>query len=144
MNEFTAPIVLTVGTFDTIHAGHIDLLERCAELGRVIVGLNSDSFIEQFKGKKPAYSYEERRRVLSACRYVSAVIPNEGNEDSKPLILKVQPRYLVIGSDWAKKDYYKQMQFTQDWLDQQGITLVYIPRIRQLSSTLIKERIKKC
>lgn len=136
-------IVLTVGTFDTVHAGHIDLLERCAELGDVVVGLNPDEFVEKFKGKRPIYTYEERERVLSACEYVSAVVPNEGGEDSKPLILKVQPDYLVIGSDWARKDYYKQMQFTQDWLDEQGITLVYIPRMRNLSSTLIKERIRK-
>lgn len=135
--------VLTVGTFDTIHAGHIDLLERCYELGRVVVGLNLDDFVERFKGKRPTNTYEERERVLSACRYVDEVLPNEDGEDSKTLILKVDPDYLVIGSDWARKDYYKQMQFTQDWLDSQNITLVYVPRIRKLSSTIIKERIRK-
>jgi len=135
-------IVYTGGTFDLFHAGHVDLLKRCAELGLVVVSLNTDEFIEEYKGKPPVHSYAERRAVLEACQYVWKVVPNEGGADSKPAILKVQPNYLVIGSDWAARDYYAQMQFTHDWLDEQDISLVYIPRIRKMSSTLVKERVK--
>lgn len=134
--------VYTGGTFDVFHAGHVDLLRRCAELGEVIVALNTDEFIRQYKDKPPINSYEERRDVLLGCRYVSQVIPNEGGADSKPSILKVQPDFLVIGSDWLRKDYCKQMSFTPEWLEEQNITLVYVPRIRKLSSTEIKGRIK--
>ena len=131
------------GSFDLFHAGHIDFLKRCSELGKVTVSLNTDEFIEEFKGKPPICSYEQRKIVLESCRYVDQVIPNEGGADSKISILKVKPDYIVIGSDWARRDYYKQMNFTQDWLDEQKIGLVYIPRTRVLSSTLIKERVRK-
>lgn len=135
-------ITYTGGTFDLFHAGHVDLLRRCSLLGEVVVSLNTDEFIAQYKGKAPIHTYEERKEVLESCRYVSKVVPNEGGEDSKVAILKVGPDYIAIGSDWAIRDYYKQMGFTQEWLDSQGITLVYIPRVRIMSSSLVKERVK--
>lgn len=134
-------LVYTGGSFDVFHAGHVDLLRRCSKLGLVVVALNTDEFITQFK-HKPTQTYEERRDVIEACKYVYKVIPNEGGADSKPAILKVNPKYLVIGSDWLRKDYMKQMQFTPEWLEEHDITLVYVPRVRSLSSTMIKERIK--
>ena len=86
-------------------------------------------------------TYQEREAVLLACRYVDHVIPNHGGPDSKPSILAVKPDLIVIGSDWAKKDYYKQMQFTSDWLDEHGIGLAYVPYSWGISSTEIKRRI---
>jgi len=86
-------------------------------------------------------TYQEREAVLLACQYVDRVIPNHGGTDSKPSILAVKPDLIVIGSDWAKKDYYKQMQFTTDWLDQHGIGLAYVPYSWGISSTEIKRRI---
>lgn len=136
-------IVYTGVTMDGFHAGHVDLLRRCAELGNVVVALNTDEFIARFKGKPPVQTYEERRDVLLACKYVWKVIPNESGEDSKPTILKVNPDYVVVGSDWLRKDYMKQMGFTPEWLEEHDITLVYIPRVRPLSSTIIKERVKR-
>lgn len=133
-------LVYTGGTFDLFHAGHTRFLARCAEFGSVVVALNTDEFIEQYKGKPPVLSYEDRREVLLACRYVERVIPNIGGVDSKPAILAVDPDLIVIGSDWARRDYYKQMGFTQDWLDQRGIGLSYIPYTEGISSTIIKER----
>lgn len=142
-NSGMKKIVYTGGTFDLFHAGHCDLLKRCAELGFVVVSLNTDEFIKEYKGQSPIYTYEERKEVLQSCKYVGAVVPNEGGADSKPAILKIQPNYVVIGSDWATKDYYKQMNFTQEWLDSQGIALVYIPITRAMSSTLTQERVKQ-
>ncbi len=137
-------IVYSGGTMDLFHAGHVDLLKMCRWLsgpdGEVVVALNTDEFISRFKGAPPVMSYTEREAVLLACRYVDRVIPNSGGEDSRPAILKVNPDFIVIGSDWAKKDYYKQMGFDQDWLDQHGISLVYFPRTRVLSTTEIKLR----
>ncbi len=135
------PIVYTGGSFDFFHAGHVDLLRRCAELGKVVVALNTDEFIRQYKSE-PTQTYEERRDVIESCKYVWKVVPNESGADSKPTILKIKPQFLVIGSDWLRKDYMKQMRFTPEWLEEQDITLVYIPRVRPLSSTKIKQRIK--
>ena len=137
--------VYTGGTFDLFHAGHVRLLERCRELsgesGMVIVSLNTDEFIEEYKGKPPIISYQDRAEVLLSCRYVDKVIPNFGNEDSKPAIIEASPDIIAIGSDWARKDYYKQMQFTQDWLDKLNISLIYIPYTQGISSTEIKARL---
>ena len=133
-------LVYTGGTFDLFHSGHVAFLARCAELGRVIVSLNTDEFIEEYKGKPPVISYEDRRDVLLACKYVDGVIPNVGGQDSKIAIQSVMPDLIVIGSDWARRDYYDQMGFSQDWLDEHGIGLCYIPYTQGISSTMIKER----
>lgn len=138
-------VVYTGGTFDLFHAGHVQFLKCCKEMagkrGQVWVSLNTDEFIQAYKGKLPVISYSEREAVLLACRYVDMVIPNMGGADSKPAIEMVSPDLVVIGSDWARRDYYKQMQFDQDWLDAHGISLAYVPYTDGISSTAIKARL---
>lgn len=134
--------VYTGGTFDLMHSGHVNFLRRCAQIGTVTVALNTDEFIEAYKGKPPIMSYDERYEVLSELRSVFEVIPNYGGADSKGSILEVQPDVIAIGSDWARRDYYKQMSFTQDWLDEQDIQLLYIPYTKGISTTELKRRIK--
>ena len=133
--------VYTGGTFDLFHAGHVEFLKQCALIGEVVVALNTDEFIETYKGKPPVMSYNERKTVLEACRFVSAVVKNEDGADSKPTILAVEPNVIVIGSDWARRDYHKQMNFTQDWLDTHNIWLCYIPYTQGISTTAIKARL---
>lgn len=135
-------IVYTGGTFDLLHAGHANFLRRCSELGSVTVSLNTDEFIEAYKGKRPVMSYAEREAVLLSMRFVDRVIPNFAGADSKPAIELVKPDFIVIGSDWARRNYYAQMQFTQDWLDERGIGLVYIPYTQGISSTEVKKRLR--
>mgnify|MGYP000152492310 FL=1 len=133
----------TGGTFDLFHAGHVEFLKRCSQIAdHVTVSLNTDEFIYAYKKKKPVISYDERRAVLEACVYVDQVIPNIGGADSKPAIERTKPDIIAIGSDWARRDYYEQMQFTQDWLDAHGISLIYIPYTQGISSTEIKERLR--
>jgi len=133
-------LVYTGGTFDLFHSGHVNLLRKCASLGTVIVALNTDEFIAEYKGKPPICSYEERKEVLKSCQYVSEVVPNIGGADSKPSIELVKPDIIAIGTDWARKDYYAQMQFTQDWLDLHDISLIYIPYTSGISTTNLKAR----
>jgi glycerol-3-phosphate cytidylyltransferase len=137
--------VYTGGTFDLFHAGHVKFLRRCKEIsgiaGKVTVALNTDEFIYNYKKVQPILSYEERFEVLSACKLVDVVIANIGDADSKPAIEQCQPDVIAIGSDWARKDYYKQMQFDQDWLDERNISLIYIPYTKGISSSLIKQKI---
>jgi glycerol-3-phosphate cytidylyltransferase len=135
-------IVYTGGTFDLFHSGHVNFLKRCAALGDVYVSLNTDSFVEKYKGSKPVIPYEDRAAVLLACKYVKDVIPNVGNEDSTKAIEVVKPSIIAIGSDWATRDYYSQMGFDQKWLDDRGIGLVYFPYTQTISSTSIKKSIK--
>lgn len=133
--------IYTGGTFDLFHLGHVEFLKRCSELGSVVVSLNTDEFIESYKGKPPVMSYNERLHVLAACRYVDRVIPNSGGADSKPAIKSVMPDLIVIGTDWARKDYFAQMQFDVDWLEANGIGLCYLPYTAGVSSTEIKRRL---
>ncbi len=133
--------VYTGGTFDLIHSGHVNFLRRCAEIGSVTVALNTDEFIAEYKGKPPVMSYDERLAVLSEFFSVKNIIPNYGGADSTEAIEWAQPDIVAIGSDWARKDYYKQMGFTQDWLDERGIMLMYIPYTQGISTTELKRRI---
>lgn len=138
-------IVYTGGTFDLLHAGHVDFLAVCRKIagdnGRVVVGLNRDEFVASYKGHPPACTYEERRDVLCGCRYVDEVVVNSGDADSKIAITLVNPDFIVIGDDWAHRNYYAQMSFTPEWLNEMDYTLLYVPRQRMLSSTDIKARI---
>ena len=138
-------IVYTGGTFDLYHAGHAAFLRQCKRIagqnGHVVVSLNTDEFIELYKGKPPVMSYAERKAVLESCRWVDEVIENVGAHDSTIAIELVQPDMIVIGSDWAKRNYYAQMCFDQDWLDERGIGLCYIPYTQGISSTNIKARL---
>lgn len=139
--------IYTGGSFDLFHSGHVAFLRRCKELagknGNVTVSLNTDEFILAYKGKGLVMSYAERAAVLEACRYVDYVMPNLGGADSTGAIEVDCPDLVVIGSDWARRDYYSQMGFTQDWLDERGIGLVYIPYTQGISSTEIKNRLAK-
>jgi len=134
--------VYTGGTFDLLHAGHVNFLKRCSEIGEVTVALNTDEFIEEYKGKRPIMSFDERASVLLGLKYVKHVIPNVGGADSRISIDLVAPDYILIGSDWARKDYYTQMGFDQNWLDERGIVLGYVPYTPGISTTNIKGRLK--
>jgi glycerol-3-phosphate cytidylyltransferase len=142
MDGQTVRKVYTGGTFDLFHSGHVNFLRQCKEIGDyLIVALNTDEFIYRYKGSYPVMDYESRKQILLACKYVDEVIPNSEGEDSKPTISSVKPKFIIIGSDWAKKDYYKQMNFTQQWLDENNILLIYIPYTENISTSIIKSKI---
>ena len=103
------------------------------------MALNTDEFIYDYKKKKPVLTFDQRKDVLESCRYVNQVVSNVGGSDSKKTIEMVDSvDVIAIGSDWARKDYYAQMQFDQNWLDEKNISLIYIPYTKGISSTFIK------
>lgn len=138
--------VLTIGTFDLLHPGHVALLERCVELGgeraHVSVGVNTDDFIKRYKGSYPVMSLVERLEMLRAIRWVDDVLINKGNEDCKVLIDEVKPDLLVVGSDWLGKDYLKQTGLTREYLERRNIALVFLPYTVGISTTQLKARLK--
>lgn len=137
-------ILLTVGSFDCFHVGHVNLLRRCREMaGRVVVAVNTDAFIERFKGHPPIINQRERMAVVGACRYVDGVISNIGDEDGGRVIEWVKPDILAIGDDWAPpRDYYAQMGITKDWLVGQGVELRFLGRTEGISTTIIRGRLQ--
>lgn len=120
--------VITYGTFDLIHHGHINILKRAKRYGDyLIVGLSTDEF-NDIKGKKAYYSYEERKMILEAISYVDEVIP-EQTWDQKPKdILSKGISTFVMGSDWEGK--FDELKAYCD--------VIYLPRTEGISTTKIK------
>ena len=124
--------VLTYGTYDLIHFGHINLLKRAKELGEyLVVGLSTDEFNET-KGKKAYFSYEKREYMLESVKYVDEVI-KENNWDQKiEDIKKYNIDIFVMGDDWEGRfDYLNEY-----------CEVIYLPRTEGISTTEIKENLK--
>ena len=133
------------GTFDIPHLGHLNFFRQCKFLfpkSWLTIALNTDEFIEKFKGKPPLFSYEEREKFLKTIEYIDKIVPNIEGADSTKTILIYKPNVIIIGSDWLEKDYCKQMGFNAQWLRDHGITLVYVPYTEGISTTEIKRRLQ--
>ena len=115
--------VLTIGTFDIPHMGHAAFLRKCEAFGEVTVGINSDTFVMEYKGVTPVYLLEDRQAIVESLGYETAINWTAGRE----LIQEVKPDVIVIGSDWLRKDYLKQIDLTVAYLERMEIVLVYVP-----------------
>lgn len=125
--------VITYGTFDLLHYGHVRLLKRARELGDyLIVGLSTDEFNELQKHKESYNNYAERKFILEAIRYVDEVIPEEDWDQKITDITKYHIDTFVMGSDWKGKfDFLKSV-----------CDVVYLPRTPGISTTKIKKDLK--
>ena len=121
--------VITYGTFDLLHYGHINLLRRAKALGDyLIVALSTDEFNWNEKRKKCYFTYEERKLLLEAVRYVDLVIPEENWEQKKSDVKEYHLDTFVMGDDWEGK-----FDFLKD-----SCEVVYLPRTPDISTTQIK------
>ena len=126
--------VLTYGTFDLLHFGHIRLLKRAKELGDyLIVALSTDSFNE-IKGKKAYHNYETRKMMLEAVRYVDLVIPEANWEQKIDDVKNYNVDIVVMGSDWAGSDKFDYLK--------KYCEVVYLPRTEGISTSQIKRDLK--
>ena len=123
--------ILTYGTFDLFHVGHVRLLKRLRALGdRLVVGLSTDEF-NQGKGKNTVISYEQRREVLMACQYVDDVFPEQTWEQKREDILREKADIFAMGDDWAGK-----------FDDLGDITdVMYLARTQDISTTEVKQMV---
>lgn len=126
--------VITYGTFDLLHYGHINLLKRAKELGDyLVVAISTDDFNLNQKNKKCYFGYEKRKSMVEAIRYVDLVIPEENWDQKTRDIDDYKIDVFVMGDDWKGKfDYLKQQ-----------CEVVYLPRTPEISTTQIKEELKK-
>ena len=125
--------VITYGTFDFLHYGHINLLRRAKQYGDyLIVVLSTDEFNWNEKQKKCYFSYEERKSLLEAIRYVDLVIPEENWEQKISDVQEYHVDTFVMGDDWAGKF---------DFLKDEGCEVVYLPRTPEISTTKIKSEL---
>ncbi|WP_270321251.1 glycerol-3-phosphate cytidylyltransferase [Weissella confusa] len=122
--------VITYGTFDLLHYGHINLLQRAkAEGDYLIVGLSTDEFNANSKNKKTYFSFEERKQLLESIRYVDLVIPEENWEQKEKDVMEYNVDEFVMGDDWKG-------QF--DYLVDTGVEVKYFSRTPEISTTQIK------
>ncbi|KPV96929.1 glycerol-3-phosphate cytidylyltransferase [Pseudoalteromonas sp. P1-8] len=121
-------VILTYGTFDLFHVGHVRLLERLSKLGdKLIVGLSSDEF-NKGKGKSSFFSYQERAEILASCKFVDLVIPEHTWEQKETDIKKYNVDVFAMGDDWEGRfDSLKSL-----------CEVVYLPRTKSISTSEIK------
>ena len=125
--------ILTYGTFDLLHYGHINLLRRAKKYGDyLIVALSTDEFNLE-KGKKSYFDYNKRKSLLEAIRYVDLVIPEENWNQKINDMHEYHIDTFVMGDDW--KDKF-------DFLKDEGINVVYLPRTPEISTSKIKKDLK--
>jgi glycerol-3-phosphate cytidylyltransferase len=123
--------ILTYGTFDLLHYGHINLLKRAKEMGDyLIVGLSTDEF-NALKDKKSYYSFEHRKMILEAIRYVDEVIPENSWDQKIEDVKKYDIDVFVMGDDWEGK-----FDFLKDYCE-----VVYLPRTIGISTTKVKKEL---
>lgn len=124
--------VITYGTFDLLHYGHINILKRAKELGEyLVVAISTDQFNE-LKGKKSYFSYEKRRLMLESIKYVDEVIPEENWEQKKMDVINHDIDIFVMGDDWQGEfDFLKEY-----------CKVVYLPRTEGVSTTKIKKELQ--
>lgn len=126
--------VITYGTFDLLHYGHINLLKRAKQMGDyLVVCLSTDEFNKNSKNKECYFSYEIRKQLLESIRYVDLVIP-ENNWDQKiDDIKEFGIDTFVMGDDWKGK-----FDFLKDYCE-----VIYLPRTKEISTTKIKKDLEK-
>lgn len=126
--------VITYGTFDLLHYGHINLLRRAKQYGDyLIVALSTDDFNWNQKRKKCYFSFDKRKALLEAIRYVDLVIPEESWEQKVTDVREYHIDTFVMGDDW-KGEF--------DFLQDEGVDVVYLPRTPEVSTTQIKRDLK--
>lgn len=126
---FSHKRVITYGTFDLLHYGHINLLRRAKELGNyLVVGLANDAFNRSEKGKVPYFDYTKRRHLLESIRYVDLVIEEKSWQQKIEDIQLYKIDIFVIGDDWRGK-----FDYLTDYCE-----LVYLPRTPEISTSKIK------
>ena len=121
--------IITYGTFDLLHAGHVNILRRAKELGDyLVVAVSSDEF-NRLKHKEAYHSYEDRKLILEAIKYVDEVIREENWEQKRDDIKKYDIDIFVMGHDWEG-----EFDFLKDLCE-----VVYLPRTEGISTTKIKK-----
>lgn len=127
--------VITYGTFDLLHYGHLNLLRRAKALGDyLVVAISTDEFNWNEKQKKCYFSYAQRKEMLEALRYVDLVIPEDNWEQKRTDVHEYHIDTFVMGDDWKGKF---------DFLKEEGVEVVYLPRTPEISTTQIKKDLHK-
>nr|WP_297413807.1 adenylyltransferase/cytidyltransferase family protein [uncultured Nocardioides sp.] len=124
--------VITFGTFDVFHVGHLRVIQRAAALGdRLVVGVSADALNEKKKGRRPVFSQAERLEIVASLKAVDEVFVEESLEQKRDYILEHKADILVMGDDWSGKfDEFSDI-----------CEVHYLPRTPSISTTELIEKI---
>ena len=126
--------IITFGTFDLFHYGHIALLQRAADLGdELFVGVSTDTFNQQKKGRAPIFSFAERCKILESLKFVDTTFKEESFAQKQAYITDLKADTLVMGSDWAG-EFDNLSEFCE---------VIYLERTPEISSTIIKNTLNR-
>ena len=129
-------IIITFGTFDLLHVGHVNLLEKCKKFNnldnKLIVGISSDNFSYKKKKRYPIYNQNQRKKILESLKFVDKVFIEESFEKKREYILENEADVFIMGDDWKNKfNEFKDI-----------CEVVYLPRTPDISTTEIVDVIK--
>ena len=129
------------GTFDLFHHGHVNLFKNLkyylkGEISQVVVAVNSDNFAESYK-RKPVMNQYERLAVVNSCKYVDYGFIMDSYDNQPFFIEENNPDYIVMGTDWQQKDYFKQLAVSQEFLDRIGAKIIFMPYTSSISTSKI-------
>jgi len=126
--------ILTLGVFDLLHSGHLNLFKKASKLGQLIVAIPTSSGAKEAKRKEPVMSFEERFRVVNALKYVYMAVGFEGNEEAEKIVELIRPDIICRGDDWKDFPGSKTARRLK-------IKIIYFPYTKGISTTKIKRRI---
>ncbi len=130
----------TTGVFDMFHVGHLNILKRAKEnCDYLIVGVSTDELVERYKSKRPIVSYEERREILEAIKYVDEVVPQE-NRDKYWAYEQYGFDVMFVGDDWRGNGLFLEVEKR---FKEVGVEVVYFPYTKGTSSTVLRQKLEK-
>lgn len=129
-----------VGAFDLFHIGHVNILKKAKSMCNYLtVGLSTDEWVKSYKNKIPIIPFNQRAKILLACRFVDSVVSQEDFEDFK-MWEKLKFDVMFVGDDWKKSERFKELEKK---FKSVNVKIVYLPYTKGISTTEIINRIRK-
>lgn len=130
----------TAGVFDLFHIGHLNILRRAKErCDYLIVAVSTDELVREYKGRPPVIPYDERKAIVEAIKYVDEVVP-QVNRDKIAAFEKYGFDVMFVGDDWKGDTLFDEVD---RYMRERGACVEYLPYTRNVSSTLIKDVLRK-
>ena len=128
----------TSGVFDMFHIGNLNILKRAKELcDFLIVGVSTDELVREYKHKSPIISYDNRKAIVEACKYVDKVVP-QVNRDKMSAYHRLHFDVMFVGDDWKGNSLFQEVEAE---LNKNGAKVVYFPYTKGISSTILRDKL---
>ena len=127
-------------TVDSLHHGHINLIEIARKYGKILIGLMTDSAVANHK-RLPLLNYSQRKKIIENISGIYKVVPQH-EWDYSVNLKKYKPQYIIHGDDWEGDNYLRQICLDRDFLNEHKIKMIYVPYSKNISSSLIKKSIR--